>query len=82
MTLQERIKSPTPKFFKKIRNIGVALAAISGSILAAPAALPLVIVKVASYLAVAGTVAAAVSQTSATGRTNKDPRDGKFTSRG
>lgn len=63
MNIAQRVKSPTPKFFKKIRNIGLALAAISGSILSAPVALPAILLKVAGYLAVAGTVAGTVSQT-------------------
>jgi hypothetical protein len=41
------------------------LAAISASILAAPVALPAVVIQVAGYLAVAGGVASAVSQTAA-----------------
>ena len=56
------MQSPTPKFFRMIRNIGLVLAAVSGSVLAAPVALPAIIVQVASYLAVAGTVATTVSQ--------------------
>ena len=62
MTLQQRLKAPTPKFFKKVRNIGLALAAVSGALLTAPVALPVVLVKIAGYLAVAGGVATAVSQ--------------------
>ena len=62
MSILNRMKSPTPKFFQKIRNIGLILAAVSGTIIASPVALPLVAVKVAGYLAVAGTVATAVSQ--------------------
>ena len=54
---------PTPSFFKKTRNTGLALAAISASILAAPVALPAVLVKLAGYLAVAGGVMSSVSQT-------------------
>ena len=57
-----RVNAPTPKFFKKLRNIGLALAAIAGTIVAAPIALPAVIIKVAGYLAVASTVLGAVSQ--------------------
>ena len=57
-----RMKRPTPPFFKKIRNIGLILAAISGSLVAAPVALPALVVKIAGYLAVAGTVAGTVSQ--------------------
>lgn len=60
--LVKRMKEPTPPFFRKIRNIGVVIASVSGAILAAPVALPAAIVTVAGYLAVAGTVAGAVSQ--------------------
>lgn len=57
-----RMQKPTPAFFKKIRNTGLALAAISASILAAPVALPVLIVKIAGYLAVAGGVMTTISQ--------------------
>jgi hypothetical protein len=67
MKLAERVKSPTPKFFKKVRNIGLGLAAISASILAAPISLPAVLIKVAGYLAVAGGVAGTISQTAVKG---------------
>jgi hypothetical protein len=62
MSIVTRIKAPTPKFFKTIRNIGLVLAAISGSILAAPVALPAIVVQIAGYLAVAGGVASTISQ--------------------
>ena len=62
MRFQERLTSPTPPFFKKLRNIGIILAATGGAILAAPIALPSAIVTIATYLAVAGTVATTVSQ--------------------
>ncbi|MDO6738732.1 hypothetical protein [Wenyingzhuangia sp. 2_MG-2023] len=61
MKLQDRITEPTPSFFRKLRNIGIALAA-SEAILAAPIALPAALISVAGYVAVAGTVATAVSQ--------------------
>ena len=57
-----RMKSDTPQFFKKLRRIGVALAAVGAAIIASPVALPAALVKVAGYLAVAGTVAGTVSQ--------------------
>jgi hypothetical protein len=63
MTIHQRIKAPTPRFFKGVRNTGLALAALSPSILAAPPAFPVAIVKAAGYLAVAGGVASFVSQT-------------------
>ena len=63
MKITERIKAPTPKFFKKLRNIGIGLAAIGTAIIAAPVSLPAIVIKIAGYLAVAGTVAGTVSQT-------------------
>lgn len=62
MNVVERAKAPTPKFFKILRTVGLALLAVSGSIVAAPVALPAVIVTVAGYAAVAGGVLSAVSQ--------------------
>ena len=67
MKISERIKAPTPKFFKKLRNIGIALAAIGTSILAAPVTLPAIILKIAGYLAVAGSVEGGISQTAVKG---------------
>lgn len=61
--LISRIKEPTPKFFKKIRNIGLVLTAVSGVIATAPVSLPVIVVNVAGYLAVVGGIASAISQT-------------------
>jgi hypothetical protein len=63
----KRVSSPTPMFFKKLRNIGLVLATIAGTVAAAPVALPAVVIKVAGYLAVASGVASAVSQTAVEG---------------
>ena len=57
------MKKPTPKFFKKLRNIGLTLAGVGTTILAAPVALPVLLVKAAGYLTLAGAVAGTVSQT-------------------
>jgi len=62
MNIVQRTKSPTPKFFRLLRSIGLALLALSGSVIAAPVVLPAVVVSVAGYLAVAGGVLSAVSQ--------------------
>ncbi|MDF2192360.1 hypothetical protein [Paraflavitalea sp. CAU 1676] len=62
MGIQERLQSPTPPFFSKLRNWGLILAAASAAILTTPVVLPAIVVKVAGYLAVAGTVASTVSQ--------------------
>lgn len=71
MSIQERMQSPTPPFFVKLRNCSLILAAISGTILTTPVALPMIVVKVAGYLAVAGTVAGAVSQAVTDGQQEK-----------
>ena len=62
LSLTERAKAPTPKLFRTIRIIGIALATASGVLLAAPIALPAIVTTIAGYLAVAGSVATAVSQ--------------------
>ena len=62
MSIVERLMSPTPTFFQKLRNIGLVLAAVSAAIVTSPVALPTIITTIAGYLAVAGTVLGAVSQ--------------------
>ena len=62
MNLIQRAVSPTPRFFKILRNIGIALATAGGAILASPVALPATIVTIGGYLVTAGAVATAVSQ--------------------
>lgn len=66
MNIIKRVKSPTPKFFKVLRNIGLVLAAVGGTILAAPVALPVLITTIGGYVAVAGGVLSAVSQLTTT----------------
>ena len=61
-SIRKRMQRPTPLFFKKLRNKGILLAAISAGILAAPVTLPILLVKIAGYLAVAGGVITTVSQ--------------------
>ena len=63
MSVIKRVKAPTPKFFKILRAIGIGLAAVGGTLVAAPVALPAVIVTIGGYVAVAGGVISAVSQT-------------------
>jgi len=73
MTVTERVKAPTPKFFKTLRTIGLALAAVGGAILAAPVAVPATLVSIAGYVTLAGEVMTAVSQTAVDTKT----KDGK-----
>jgi uncharacterized membrane protein HdeD (DUF308 family) len=66
MNIIKRVKSPTPKFFKVLRNIGLVLAAVGGTILAAPVVLPAIVVTVGGYVAIAGGIISAVSQLTTT----------------
>lgn len=62
MNVVQRAQAPTPKFFKKLRNIGLLAATVGTTVLTAPVALPAIVLKIAGYIAVAGSVASAVSQ--------------------
>lgn len=62
----ERASAPTPKFFKVLRTVGLALAAVGGTILAAPIALPAIVTTIGGYVAVAGGVLSAASQLTTT----------------
>lgn len=63
MNIIERVQAPTPRFFTKLRNISLMMATLGASLLAAPIALPAVLLKIAGYIAVAGAAGSAVSQT-------------------
>ncbi|HAS58628.1 MAG: hypothetical protein CL554_19800 [Algoriphagus sp.] len=76
MTIIERAKAPTPKFFKVLRNVGLALAAAGGALLAAPISLPAGIVALGGYLTVGGTVLTEVSQVTVEDGAKADRKDG------
>lgn len=63
LSVVERVKAPTPKWFKVLRTIGLTLATIGGTIIAAPVALPAGLVTAAGYLVLGGGIISAVSQT-------------------
>jgi hypothetical protein len=75
LNLVARVQSPTPPFFKKLRTIGLVLAAISGTLVATPIAVPLLVTKIAGYLAVASGVLSAVSQTAVDDNALHNPDD-------
>ena len=62
MKIMERIQGRAHKLFRNVRRVGLILAAISGSLLASPVALPGTIKLVAGYMALLGSIALAVSQ--------------------
>jgi hypothetical protein len=62
MSVKQRWSAKTPKFWKKVQRVAIKLGAIAAVIVAAPIALPAMVVTVATYTIVAGTVAATLSQ--------------------
>ena len=63
LNLVSRVQEPTPKWFRIVRNIGLALSAVGGVLVAAPVALPAAVVSIGGYLLLGGTIIGAVSQT-------------------
>ena len=63
MNVVERAFAPTPKWFKILRTVGIVLATIGGTIIAAPVALPVGLVSAAGYLVLGGSIISVVSQT-------------------
>ena len=72
MNLFNRAKAPTPKFFQKLRSIGMIVAAIGGAIVTAPVALPLVISTIGGYIALAGGAISAMSQITSVNDSNSE----------
>lgn len=62
MEIVKRLKAPTPKFFKKVRNLGLVLTAIGTGIIGAPVVLPVAFASIGGYLVLGGTIAAGVAQ--------------------
>lgn len=58
----KRCKADTPPFFRKLRNVGLIVAAVGSSILAAPVAVPAIVTTIGGYMILGGTVMTAVSQ--------------------
>lgn len=67
MRILNRMKAPTPKFFRRLRNVGLTLAALGGTLLTAPVGLPAAVITIGGYLTVAGSVIGAVSQATVKG---------------
>jgi len=61
LTLWDRLKLPTPLFFRRVRAIGAALGAVGMVLTTTQVALPALVVTIGSYLILAGSVAAAIS---------------------
>jgi ABC-type xylose transport system permease subunit len=61
MNIVERLSSPTPPLFKKLRTIGVVIGVVGGALATAPVSLPVAIVSLSGYLITIGSVMTAVS---------------------
>jgi len=75
LNLAERVKAPTPKWFKILRTVGIALASVGGVIIASPIALPVGLVSAAGYLVLGGSIISVVSQTGV--KTEEEPEPNK-----
>jgi hypothetical protein len=64
----KRCGQSTPPFFRKIRAAGLVVLAVGSGLMAAPIALPGVMISLGGYLALAGGMMVAVSQATVNGR--------------
>ena len=60
--LKGRWKSRTPRFWKKVQKVAIALGAAAAIVVAAPITFPAAVITIAGYVVTAGTVAATLSQ--------------------
>jgi uncharacterized membrane protein HdeD (DUF308 family) len=72
MNIVDRALAPTPKWFKVLRSVGIALASVGGIIIASPVALPIGLVSAAGYLVLGGSIISVVSQTAV--KSEEDPK--------
>ena len=75
MSVVERVKAPTPKWFKVLRTIGITLASVGGAIIASPVALPVGLVSAAGYLVLGGSIISVVSQTAVKAEEQPEPKE-------
>ena len=75
LNIVERALAPTPKWFKILRTVGIALASIGGTIIAAPIALPVGLVSAAGYLVLGGSIISVVSQTAVKAEEQPEPKE-------
>ena len=75
MNVVDRALAPTPKWFKVLRTIGIALASVGGIIIASPIALPVGLVSAAGYLVLGGSIISVVSQTAVKSEELPEPKE-------
>jgi len=75
LNIIERALAPTPKWFKVLRSVGIALASVGGIIIASPVALPIGLVSAAGYLVLGGSIISVVSQTAVKAEEQPEPKE-------
>jgi hypothetical protein len=75
MNIVDRALAPTPKWFKVLRTVGIALASVGGIIIASPVALPIGLVSAAGYLVLGGSIISVVSQTAVKAEEQPEPKE-------
>lgn len=60
--IKERLEAKTPKFWKNVQRIGIAIGTIGTIIATCPVALPIAVVTASGYLITVGGVTAALAQ--------------------
>jgi len=62
MNIKQRLTAPTPKFWKKVRNVMLTAGSIGGALLMLPVALPAGVITLAGYAVAVGATGAILSQ--------------------
>ena len=75
LNLVDRALAPTPKWFRILRTVGIAMASVGGVVLASPVALPVGLVSAAGYLILGGSIISVVSQTAVTTEEKPEPKE-------
>ncbi|HQX04595.1 MAG TPA: hypothetical protein PKZ44_10815 [Flavobacterium sp.] len=75
LNIVERALAPTPKWFRILRTVGIAMASVGGVVLASPVALPVGLVSAAGYLILGGSIISVVSQTAVTTEEKPEPKE-------
>ncbi|MBA4153661.1 hypothetical protein [Flavobacterium sp.] len=75
LNVVERALAPTPKWFRILRTVGIAMASVGGVVLASPVALPVGLVSAAGYLILGGSIISVVSQTAVKSEETPEPKE-------
>lgn len=59
--IKDRLKSPSPPFWKSVRNWSIALGAVGATLIAAPIALPAMVLTAAGYMITISAVAVSLA---------------------